>query len=452
MEAHRNLAIRLATFVVVGLFQLTEPGASDAEPPQWVGADGSTPSSRVATLDPVAVERVTGEVRIAVERLRGLEFSSDVNVRVVGNDAAREYLDRRLERFGQREQIDDAEQAFKLLGLIDEGVDLVALLMDAVQGQAAGFYDPETRSLFLVDSVPQSALRLLAAHELTHALEDQHFDLDRRLAAAIDDDDRLFALASVHEGSATLLMVAYGIESAVEGSLGADEMRALQEMEQESSAALAELPPIVARQLLGPYLLGVHFLTRGNPLAGAMGYPVADVGSAFSEGPQSSEQILHPAKYWDPNAHDQPLAVFLADAGKQLGRRWRLAGDGVLGEIGLGPLVGATMPLGGGGAAEAWTNEAAKGWGGDRWELWRRGDGEAAVVLLSTIWDDESEAVEFAAALPRRAGLQWRRDGACVAIVAGEAGRRTRRVLNKMLAAADCGLSGSPSAVRVSRQ
>ena len=47
---------------------------------------------------------------------------------------------------------------------------------------------------------------MITAHELTHALEDQHFDLDGRLQETIDDDDRMFAISAVHEGSAMVLM------------------------------------------------------------------------------------------------------------------------------------------------------------------------------------------------------------------------------------------------------
>ena len=98
----------------------------------------------------------------------------------------------------------------------------------------------------------------------------------------------------------------------------------------------------------------------------------------------------------------------------------------MLGELSLGVIVGAPTPEDFGAmniySAEAWTNEAATGWDGDRWELWINGD--EAIALLGTVWDSPSDAREFAAALEGRDDLVWKVSGDRVAVVAGDVGKK----------------------------
>jgi hypothetical protein len=184
------------------------------------------------------------------------------------------------------------------------------------------------------------------------------------------------------------------------------------------------------RQLLGPYALGLTFLARGDVDRLQAGFPRKEVDAAWERLPQSSEQILHPEKYWDPKRRDEPKRVAIPNAAPALGDGWKRAGSGVLGELMLGSLVGAPTPD----AAElasgrgAWTNAAAAGWGGDRFEVWTNGD--AAVVLLATVWDTAKDAEEFEAALPRgRTAFAVKRAGSKVGIVAGAFGDRRDALL-----------------------
>jgi len=96
----------------------------------------------------------------------------------------------------------------------------------------------------------------------------------------------------------------------------------------------------------------------------------------------------------------------------------------------LGSLVGAATPKASelASGSTAWTNAAASGWGGDRFELWTNGD--ASVVLLATVWDTAKDASEFASALrPARAGFAFKRAGTKVGIVAGQFGDRRDALL-----------------------
>jgi hypothetical protein len=383
-----------------------------------------------------AATRFVEEIGPMVEELRGLEFKRPVPVKLIDEEELRAYVVRRIESFQNLDQIRDLATAYELLGLLPEGTDILQLYLDAMGEQAGGFYDPPSGCYYLLDEMPAELGRLVAAHELTHALEDQHFGLDERLRAALDDDDRILALSAVHEGSATLLMYDYLAKATLNNDVDADALEAYADAEVSRMASMDAIPPVLLRQLVAPYVLGASFLSRGNMLASiAKGYPTDDINLAYENGPLSSEQVMHPAKYWDSEQRDDPQRLSIGDAGEVLGPRWRKRLDGVLGEMTLGLMVGAPTP----GMMDGlmlhigaqWTNAAAMGWGGDRWELWVRGD--SSLVLLGTIWDSAADAEEFATALKESSGLRWKLAGDRVAVVAGEAGKKSDKLLDLIL-------------------
>jgi hypothetical protein len=378
---------------------------------------------------------VVGDVVPVVERLRGLTFERAVPVEVVDDAALRRYMVDRLRDFEHDARLRTVEQVYRLLGLVPAELDLLDSLLDAMEEQAGGFYDPERGSYYLLDDAPPLAATLYTAHELTHALEDQHFDLDRRLREVLDDEDRLFARSAIHEGSAMLLMSAYAMQEVSAGRLDAAALQELAHSQLETQERVAALPPILLRQLLGPYVLGASFLTRGDVVALMDGYPREAVNRAYREPPRSSEQILHPEKYWDADDRDDPQSVRPSGAGRGLGRGAKRRGCGTLGELTLGVLVGAGVPAAGDPVdllgSEAWTNRASSGWDGDRWELWSSKDG-ADVLVVSTVWDTAGDATEFADALAPT-GLAVRRSGERVAIVAGAVPELEARLLDRLL-------------------
>jgi hypothetical protein len=384
-----------------------------------------------ALLSVAEARRLVGEVVPHVEQLRGLTFKQPVDVDVVDDAAMREYVLARLAAFEQEERLEILQEAYRLLGLIPQQAKLLDLVLVAMEEQAGGYYDPGNKSYYLMDDVPQAAAPIFTAHELTHALEDQHYDLDARLRSTIDNDDRAIAMSAVHEGSATLLMSVYLAGAMLRGEIDAGALQAMAAGEAGKAEKLRSMPDVLVRQLIGPYVLGATFLSGGNLLSMAAGYPAAAIDRAMKEGPTSSEQILHPEKYWDDEQRDEPRKVTIPSPKKALGRGWKLEGKGVLGELTLGPLVGAATPFMSAMPDPAgWTNAAASGWGGDQWQLWRR-DGKR-LLLLRVDWDSPADAEEFVAALPD-GRLAIRRQQERVAIVAGDAGEKTERLLSRML-------------------
>lgn len=407
MSAGRRLAVLLAACAM----------AFRAAPAAAPAPEGS-PAPVMTQKD---AEDAVAKVLPGIETIRGLKFRKSVPVRVVGDAGARDYVTQRVRALVTEAEIAAQQDALRLLGLLPPGTDMLESYLDVLGEQAGGFYSPEDKVFFLLDDMPPALGPLLAAHELTHALEDQHYDLDARLRKVKDDDDAVFARSAVHEGSATLVMAVYMAQRIDDGALKRAEMESLATTEAGRAEKLGAMPAVLRRQLLGPYVLGMAFLMRGEPeRLGAAGFPVGDVATAYRTGPASSEQILHPEKFWDPAKRDPPRRVELPRLATLLAPGWRRRTAGVLGELTLGTLVGAPTPEGplSVDAEGSWTNAAASGWGGDRWELWT--DGTRAFVALATEWDTVADAAEFADALPTRPGLAWRREGTRVAVVAGE--------------------------------
>jgi len=429
-EARRSILPRGAILAALIALQCA-PGLA-ADP-------GPSAADEGAFLTVASAEALLDDARAEVETTRGLKFERPVRLRVVNDDEVREHLIQRLESFQPKEELQALERAYKLLGLLPPDADVLQSFLDALREQAGGFYDPASGSFYLLDDVPEALAQAIIVHELTHALEDQHYDLDARLRAALHDDDRLFALGSVHEGSASLLMLASLSGQLLRGEISPAAMQAFMDSEGAKADVLLAMPPVLQRQLVGPYVLGASFLLEGNFLAVmGGGFPKDNVDRAYAAGPLSSEQILHPEKYWADASRDDPRPVRFDGAGRALGRRWRKSFAGTLGEICIGVMVGAPTPAGfedlGVYEGRSWTNAAAAGWGGDRWELWVRGD--EAAVLLGTVWDSPLDAEEFAAALQTGPTLHWKRSGDRVAVVAGAlSGKARDAVLDRILTA-----------------
>ena len=298
-----------------------------------------------------------------VEALRKLRFERlPAPVAVTSEQARREGL-ASLDRDYPAERLDADETVYRLLGLIEPGADLRELSGDLYGEGVAGYYDPRDGRLRVVEGAVTGTRvveEMILAHELTHALEDQRFGLETTPAT----DDRTLARTALYEGTATALMYAYVDEQfTTEETLGGLLSSAFQDT--------GDLPPFLQAQVLFAYLSGQQFvaelLRRGD-------WALVDTAYEVRR-PASTEQILHPDAYFDA---DEPMPVRIR---RVLGGDWERVLAGTWGELQTRELLGGA-------------SRAAAGWGGDRYELWRRGD-DAALVMRWR-WDTPRDEGEFA--------------------------------------------------------
>jgi hypothetical protein len=357
------------------------------------------------------LEKLSAEIAEEVADLRGWEFKSPVAVRVADGPGFLKYAKERGERMGSKEQERRDETIAKLLGLLPPEYDVETEAEKLLASQVGGFYDPGADTFYLMERFTGGIAKVILAHELTHALDDQHFDLDAGIARTQAlGTDAGFAYAALVEGSGTQAMQQWTLQNASEitmddlqqaGSMGAEE--------------LAAAPPYLWKPLMGAYLQGQAFLAAGRKVPDA-------VRHAFEHPPRSSEQILHPEKYWKKEQRDEPRELDFDRAA--LPKGWSVLGEDTLGELMLALATTPPAERKGLDVTNAvalmgvkYTNTAASGWGGDRALLLARGDERR--LELATVWDRAEDAREFAAALepilagliprePARSGASWR--------------------------------------------
>jgi len=399
---------------------------SDPPPPE----DRQLPPS-----DAEAARALVASITPTVEAIRGLQFKRPVPVEMTDDAGARGHFEDRMKKDWPDSRSRNEQEVYVDLGLLPPRTGLKAALLSALEEQAAGYYDPSRRAFFVLGDMPKGFAPFIVAHELTHALDDQYFDIDGMVDKAGDDDGRAGGVVSVVEGSGTLVMTIFIVQEVGAGRLKPEVMEEYQASEMGKAEKLKATPQVVKRSLFAPYVLGMNFLLKGN-LTGMprVSAPKGDLERAFTDPPVSWEQVLHPEKYWTTGARDLPRPVAIPNLASSLGDGWALSDEGGVGEMLLAILTDskadefdpATFPQPG-----KWTNEAASGWGGDHWQLYRHGDD--TVTVLATVWDTEKDAREFHKALPRPLRRTSLMERDAVVLVAGEAGDRARALAREAL-------------------
>jgi hypothetical protein len=345
-------------------------------------------------------ERIEGIER-RVELIRRLRFKSDPKVREVTAAQTRTEGLAQLERQYPVARRRADEETLELLGLLEPGADLRSISGSLFGDQVAGFYNPRTKRLAVVRNASGGAplVEITLAHELTHALEDQHFGLRDEDTPGVEDASS--AYAALVEGSATAVMTEYAERYPGSVSLG-DALTSLLD-----SAGGTGLPPYIEASALFPYLRGEQFV---DELRRVGGWRL--VNAAYERPPSSTEQIIHPEKYLKV---EQPDPVVLK---VPLTAPWRRVARGSVGEFDTSQLLQSRGP--------AVAEDAAAGWGGGTYELWRNGPlpdpacpapcAKRDALVVAWKWDSATDAREFERAL--RPAVKRMRGGAS-AIVPG---------------------------------
>lgn len=333
---------------------------------------GSGPETTI-DLQAAAIREQIDELIVEAQQIRDLTFLEPVNV-ILLNDA--EYQARIVELLNEEltdEEVDSQTALFRLLGVIGPEDDLRDTYDTLYSTGTGGFYDQDTGELVvrLADDGLGPQASAVVVHELTHALQDQHFDL---LARRDDlEGDQYYVATAIIEGDALLRELTY-----VENLSPSDQ----REWTREYAAALAEveaiqasLPGYLVNSLQAPYLDGFFFHQR---------FGVGRVDDLFNNLPESSEQILDFEKYEED---EQPVEVVLPELELE---GYEVYFDDSMGQKDFQLLLGEAMDL-------KQAEEAAVGWGGDTARIYTSGNSEA-VFVVSFRGDSKADATELGAA------------------------------------------------------
>ena len=354
------------------------------------------------------------EVCRDVARLRELNFKRPVPLKMWSREEVEKFVLGELDKQWTKDEFAADERTFKVLGLLPGGYDLRRELVALYREQVAGLYRPDIDDMILVKiDWLQGMTKILLAHELTHALQDQHFDLGRLIEKSTHTFDRDFTILSVVEGGATIIMQDYMTEGHV------DRWELLKSgfkgLFTTGSMKLFGAPPLIRHMLLSPYLYGTGFVNhfrRGG---------WQRINRIYGEFPLSAEQIMHPKKYYP--RRDFPQRIDFALPWQQTLSLLRGKGtDTTLGEIGVLALVESWGQLLKDEELRGSAEKVAAGWDGDRLMSWQginranfpripllgkmHGDGEINVYWVST-WDTPEDASEMQNALEKWVS-KWR--------------------------------------------
>jgi hypothetical protein len=336
--ASRWIPIALASLVVL---PASDAGARRDPPnthmPTPVPArDLAEPSGMAALL--AAADDITRQV----VALRGLETRRPIARGVLSREEIGRKLNDRIAKEYTPGEIKVESRFLKRLGLLPPETDYLGLLTSLLQEQVAGFYDPFSRQLYIADWLGLELQRPAMAHEIEHALQDQHFDLKQFAAPIKDDGDRQLARAALVEGDGTAVMLEFVAQSngldasrlpdAVISSIG----KQIAAGAMDQSPIYSRAPRFLRETLLFPYFAGmqfVHALRRGHTWA--------RINEVWRAPPESTEQVIHPEKYL---AGERPVQV-TASPLASLAPRTELRRD-VLGELELRVLFASRMPDG----------------------------------------------------------------------------------------------------------
>jgi hypothetical protein len=321
-----------------------------------------------------------------VSGLRELELLQPLDIEIQDREQLQEWLNDSLESYPADEQALD-ERALVILGFIEPGTNIANLQSDILGEQVAGYYDPETAAMVVVRSDDAENLsandELTFAHEVVHALQDQHFDL-RSVQGDLEEltDDEYLAINALIEGDATVAQVLYMIENP--GLLRAVE----RELTEYESPTLDAAPLFYSETLLFPYDAGSFFVMD---MYQEGGWEAVD--AMFAAPPTTTEQILHPEKYIDG---EEAIPVTVPDLLPALGDEWSVIDDNSMGEFII------DVFLRNGGARNRVAREASEGWGGDAYLV--VGNEDETALAWNTVWDTEEDAGEFFEALVETEG------------------------------------------------
>lgn len=315
-----------------------------------------------------------------VTPLRGLTPLSAVPRMFMNHDQLRAHFTELLAQEWPPEQEARQQAILRALDMAGGGDNLRAREIESMVKSVLGFYDQRTKQLVVVTDRAQMGVRdrVTYAHEYTHSLQDQHYNLTALFERAQGNADYDIALRALVEGDATLTMGLYARDH-----LSAMDIASYQ-LEQFQSIDLSGLTfgsgPLVESATYFPYREGASFVAT---LYERGGWPAVD--QAFARPPRSSEQVLHPERYI---AGDAPLAVrlpALAPAG------WQVQAEDTLGELYLRIYLERALSF-------EQAAAACDGWGGDRYQVLADRQGHIALAL-QTEWDTPAAARRFADAL-----------------------------------------------------
>jgi hypothetical protein len=332
------------------------------------------------------------DIQNQVSTIRELGILSDSHRYIIPEIKVHKILSEIFLSRNTKEEIKQQARILTVLGLIEPGYDLYSKSLNNIGEGLGGFYVPWTDELFVISENFGSIEKLIYAHEYVHALTDQHYQLGDIgvYPECLQETDRCTAITALIEGDATKLMYDWLTAYASEEDIAAIEESQFTPIDQVITSN--DFPPsYMVRETYFKYFDGLNFVNYVFEEGGGW----EAVNAVYDNFPATSEQILHPEKYF---ANETAIEVEPRPLEDTLGDEWEFLISETLGELVTGMVLGSSAnyliqldPI--------TAAEAATGWGGDSYQVFYRARSNQSILVVHWVWDSIAEGDEFNQAL-----------------------------------------------------
>lgn len=320
------------------------------------------------------IEEILGDL----SQITGWKAPKKVDSDTISKGGLKEFLESRMQEIVKPEEIRAEEIALKTLGLVPATFDLKKMTVDLLTEQAAAFYDYQKKKLFILDTNATITQKPVLVHELAHALADMHVNLEKYILKGKSDDAAL-ARQSVMEGQATWLMSEHLMARMGTTLRNSQEMAEMMNRMTGSSAGMFPVfdssPLYLRESLMFPYTKGFLFQQAVIVKMDKAGFM-----EVFRNPPLSTQQIIHPEKYF---AKVQPVKVQLPKVNL---KGYEELIEGTLGEFDHDILFRQY----GGESEGKW----AQNWRGGQFRVYEHKKDKGTVLLYASEWEDAGSAKE----------------------------------------------------------
>jgi len=321
------------------------------------------------------------EVLQQVSQITGLKQLIPVKKTLRSRDEIRAFVIREMEEDKNPGERYAGARSAEAFGLLPKGFDLDNFMVDLLTEQIAGLYDPKAREFYIADWIALDDQRMVMAHELTHALQDQHFKIEAWVRAARPNDDAELAREAVLEGSAMAAMIDYLLKGSGHSVQDLPEIDpSLFAGDTAKTPKLQQAPDFIRDSMIFPYSGGLIF---SQSILKPGGW--SNISAVFAKPPVSTQQILHPALY---KSGKLPAQVKLPSIEKQLGADWKKLDENLMGEFGWKEILKQFL-----GEEKAKSLSAA--WEGDRYIVYEQKETKRLVLVARLKMDSGEHTDRF---------------------------------------------------------
>ena len=316
-----------------------------------------------------------------VEETRGLTRTEDIPVNFLSREKFERKLTKELLTLGDEEYAYKEEILLQTLNLIESDVNLFDLLTAMYLENILGFYDTETKEVYLIteSETITPLLELTLAHEFAHALQQQHFDIRTLSEKVKGNNENETSLLALIEGDAVHVELKY-LDDYLNKKDRKDVLKNVDTKQSERNT-----PVVLEKIMLFPYVDGLslveNILNKSN---------LSGLNAAYTRPPTSTEQVIHPDKYFH---RETALDITLPNITTLEKQGWNVIHKEVLGEFLLRTYLEIMT-------SKSTASVASSGWDGDQYQILNNAEGDTILISI-TKWESPKDTKEFYSALSK---------------------------------------------------